>query len=145
MNLIDPTPIQFGISSSYDQLNIQPILPGLESFGKLSQLSDELSGADLLEHLMREEQSNNADYIIDEIEASLLRDENSAFRIGGNSLRMSEVANGSSCSIEQLEKKNSMAKLVCPNKNGKNANEFLSFPTKTKPKPVGREFPAETK
>jgi len=95
-----------------------PILPGLESFGKLSQLSDELSGADLLEHLMREEQSNNADYIIDEIEASLLRDENSAFRIGGNSLRMSEVANGSSCSIDQLEKKNSMAKLVCPNKNG---------------------------
>ena len=71
---------------------------------------------------MREEQSNSADYIIDEIEASLLKDENSAFRIGGNSLRMSEVANGSSCSIEHLEKKNSMAKLVCPNGNGKNPN-----------------------
>ena len=85
-------------------------------------MSDELSGADLLEHLMREEQSNSADYIIDEIEASLLKDENSAFRIGGNSLRMSQVANGSSCSIEHLEKKNSMAKLVCPNGNGKNPN-----------------------
>ena len=72
---------------------------------------------------MREEQSNSADYIIDEIEASLLKDENSAFRIGGNSLRMSQVANGSSCSIEHLEKKNSMAKLVCPNGNGKNPNE----------------------
>ena len=94
---------------------------------------------------MREEQSNNADYIIDEIEASLLRDENSAFRIGGNSLRMSEVANGSSCSIEQLEKKNSMAKLVCPNKNGKNANQTQSVPTETQPKPVGPEFSAETK
>ena len=101
---------------------IKPILPGLETFGKLSQLSDNLSGADLLEHLMREEQSNNDDFIIDEIEASLLKDENSQFRIGGNSLRMSEVANGSSCSKENLEKKNSMAKLVCPNENGKNPN-----------------------
>ena len=99
----------------------------METFGKLSQLSDELSGADLLEHLMREEQSNNADYIIDEIEASLLKDENSAFRIGGSSLRMSQVANGSSCSIAQLEKKNSMAKLICPNGNGKLFGRLFEF------------------
>ena len=76
---------------------------------------------------MREEQSNNADYIIDEIEASLLKDENSAFRIGGSSLRMSQVANGSSCSIAQLEKKNSMAKLICPNGNGKLFGRLFEF------------------
>ena len=79
-------------------------------------MPDELSGADILEHLMRNEQSNNADYVLDEIEASL--NGNSGFRIGGNSLRMSEVANGASCSASLLAKKNSMAKLKCPGQKG---------------------------